>query len=599
MIKHYRANVEEAQNQIRDLQKRINANSVFRLLVIVLVGILLFKSFNTDNVWLVLLILIIGTVLFLFLVARQSKLEAKKSYMMAFLSVNQNEVNVADRRTNLYSNGARYQNEKHPYTSDLDVFGEHSMFEYINRAATIEGNDTLATWLSEPSDINVILDRQQAVKELADKVAWSLKFQTLLLPNLEATRGVKNFLLDYFKGNRVSFGKRFMKVYVKLAPFLMLFGVILSFFLSSFFSFVVTLAIIHFLWSMFLSGKVSLFSGKTGKASQALESYAVAIKHLELEPFDSRLGRELKNNFMLNNGEPLSGAVKKLGTLMNKLDARNNIFVGGVLNIVFLWDFKQVMAIQRWNTQYGDTIEIALDTVAYFDALVSLGTLTRNHSDWAMPEVAGQPADTPFIGNDIKHPLIRQKNNIGNDFSIDEYRIALITGSNMAGKSTFLRTVGLNFVLAYAGTVVNAASLSLPIYRIVTYMRIKDSLNESTSTFKAELDRMKFILEKVEDRMDNFFLIDEMLRGTNSVDKYLGSRAVIRKLSQLGGRGMVATHDLQLSTLQEELPSIVKNFHFDIQVQNQEMLFDYKLKAGECKVFNATMLLKNIGIEVE
>ena len=169
----------------------------------------------------------------------------------------------------------------------------------------------------------------------------------------------------------------------------------------------------------------------------------------------------------------------------------------------------------------------------------------------------------------------------------------------MAGKSTFLRTLGVNAVLAYAGAVVCAEQLSLPIYKLVSYMRIKDNLNESTSTFKAELDRMKFILELVAVAPDSFVLIDEMLRGTNSVDKYLGSRAIIKKLISMNGMGMVATHDLQLATLEDEYESILKNYHFDIQVIEGEMLFDYKLKNGKCTVFNASMLLKGIGIDVE
>lgn len=169
----------------------------------------------------------------------------------------------------------------------------------------------------------------------------------------------------------------------------------------------------------------------------------------------------------------------------------------------------------------------------------------------------------------------------------------------MAGKSTFLRTVGINAVLAYSGAVVSAQAMELPIYRLVSYMRIKDDLQESTSTFKAEIDRMKFILGVVEVAEDSFFLIDEMLRGTNSVDKYLGSRAIIKKLIGMQGKGMVATHDLQLATLEEENADYIKNFHFDIQVREGEMLFDYKLKAGRCTVFNASLLLKGIGIDVD
>jgi DNA mismatch repair ATPase MutS len=168
----------------------------------------------------------------------------------------------------------------------------------------------------------------------------------------------------------------------------------------------------------------------------------------------------------------------------------------------------------------------------------------------------------------------------------------------MAGKSTFLRTIGINTVLALCGAPVCASEMQVSVITIISYMRIKDSLNESTSTFKAELDRLQMLLAAVSNEPKVFFLIDEMLRGTNSVDKYLGSKAVIEQLISKKGVGMVATHDLQIAHLEQKHPDYVRNFYFDIQVIDGEMLFDYKIKHGECKTFNASLLLKQIGIDV-
>ncbi|WP_394333386.1 MutS-related protein [Mucilaginibacter pedocola] len=187
---------------------------------------------------------------------------------------------------------------------------------------------------------------------------------------------------------------------------------------------------------------------------------------------------------------------------------------------------------------------------------------------------------------------------MANDYELnDALHIDIITGSNMAGKSTFLRTIGINAVLALAGAKVCASAMQVSVVTIVSYMRIKDNLNESTSTFKAELDRLQMLLAAVENEERVFFLIDEMLRGTNSVDKYLGSKAVIEQLIAKKGVGMVATHDLQIARLEDKYPAYVRNYYFDIQIINGEMLFDYKLKYGECKTFNASLLLKQIGIE--
>jgi DNA mismatch repair ATPase MutS len=216
-----------------------------------------------------------------------------------------------------------------------------------------------------------------------------------------------------------------------------------------------------------------------------------------------------------------------------------------------------------------------------------------------LPEIAESEGYT-LIANGLAHPLIFSKRRIDNDYELDNtHKIDIITGSNMAGKSTFLRTIGINTVLALCGAPVCAANMKVSVMTIITYMRIKDSLNESTSTFKAELDRLQMLLKAVESEQKVFFLIDEMLRGTNSVDKYLGSKAIIEQLIGKNAVGMVATHDLQIAELEKTYPDYIRNFYFDIQVKNGEMLFDYKIKHGECKTFNASLLLKQIGIDVD
>ncbi|WP_369829198.1 hypothetical protein [Mucilaginibacter sp. OK268] len=222
-----------------------------------------------------------------------------------------------------------------------------------------------------------------------------------------------------------------------------------------------------------------------------------------------------------------------------------------------------------------------------------------NYPEWNFPQIDDREAYT-LTAHGLAHPLIDATKRIENDYELDDaFKIDIITGSNMAGKSTFLRTIGINTVLALCGAPVCAKSMQVSVITIISYMRIKDSLNESTSTFKAELDRLQMLLAAVENEPKIFFLIDEMLRGTNSVDKYLGSKAVIEQLIAKKAVGMVATHDLQIAQLETKYPDYVRNFYFDIQVKDGEMLFDYKIKHGECKTFNASLLLKQIGINVE
>jgi DNA mismatch repair ATPase MutS len=258
-----------------------------------------------------------------------------------------------------------------------------------------------------------------------------------------------------------------------------------------------------------------------------------------------------------------------------------------------------VIAIENWKRNNRQSLEEAFDVIAEFEALISLASLRINYPDWCMPVIADGAGYTLTAAH-IAHPLINEASRIDNGYELnDTYKIDIITGSNMAGKSTFLRTIGINTVLALCGAPVCARSMQVSVVTILSYMRIKDSLNESTSTFKAELDRLQMLLTAVGGEAKIFFLVDEMLRGTNSVDKYRGSKAVIEQLIQKKGVGLVATHDLQIAQLEQKYPDYIRNFYFDIQVKDGEMLFDYKMKHGECKTFNASLLLKQIGINVD
>jgi DNA mismatch repair ATPase MutS len=264
------------------------------------------------------------------------------------------------------------------------------------------------------------------------------------------------------------------------------------------------------------------------------------------------------------------------------------MIVGIILNLFLLWDIRQIIAIENWKRSNWENVEESFDVIAEFEALISIAVPAINYPEWAMPVIADTEGYT-LTATNIAHPLIRSEKRVDNNYELqDAFKIDIITGSNMAGKSTFLRTIGINTVLALSGAPVCASAMEVSVITIVSYMRIKDSLNESTSTFKAELDRLQMLLAAVEHENKVFFLIDEMLRGTNSMDKYLGSKAVIEQLISKKGVGMVATHDLQIARLEDKYPNYVRNYYFDIQVLNGEMLFDYKIKHGECKTFNAS-----------
>lgn len=598
IYQHYQERIKDSSHEVQRLNRLINQNSLGRLLVILGGGAALFYSFQTNSISLVFAITFVIVLLFAFLINRQSQLEAKRDAKLAFLQVNENEIMLKEKRETVYSVGESFDDEKHPYVSDLDIFGEKSLFALVNRCATSLGIQILSNWLKEGGSKKDIEERQEAVAEIANDLDWGQQFQSRMIFNLSEKIDAKSFLSRYFQDSSLTFGNKLMGLYVPIAPIVLLLAVVFSIFISPIWNVVVGIGVFHLCWTLALAGKVSAFSNKIDRVGRILARYAEGLSLIELQDFKSVKNKSLQEQLSIAD-KSLSKVVKELANLIDKLDTRNNILIGVLLNILMLWDFRYVSKLVRWKNNYADKALLAFDVIAEFEALNSLATLKRNHPQWTMPIILNDPLTDKIIAKGIGHPLLAQSKSVVNDYTNEQHLIALITGSNMAGKSTFLRTFGINAVLAYAGAVVCADDFKLPIYHLVTYMRIKDSLNESTSTFKAELDRMKFILDTVSKDQHSYFLIDEMLRGTNSVDKYLGSRAIIRKLVSNEGKGMVATHDLQLASLEKENPGKVQNYHFDIQVREGEMLFDYKLKNGECTIFNASMLLKGIGIDVD
>nr|AMP50752.1 hypothetical protein [uncultured bacterium] len=349
MKEFYHNNIKQAQQTLATIEKKININSLLRLAIIIGGGAVLFQIFQINNVWYLLLSILVIVLSFAFLVRRQSKLEKEKEETKAFLRVNQNEVAIEKGESNMYSDGGSFDDGKHPYVSDLDIFGPKSLFSLINRSSTADGEERLATWFLSAASKDVIEARQQAAAELSKKIDWSQKLQTKLLFNLGQKTNIKTFLERYLSDEGLRFGSAFMSIYVKIAPFLFLVGVAVSLFVTPIWNYLLLLAIAHLIWTMSQAGKVGYFSSRIDKIGATLIAYADAVEMIEKEKFEAPLNIQLQENLKTDKQENLSVAFKNLGALVDKLDARNNILVGSFLNILFLWDFKQVMAIVQWK----------------------------------------------------------------------------------------------------------------------------------------------------------------------------------------------------------------------------------------------------------
>lgn len=599
ILQGYSLNATSAQSQADQFKKRVNLYSFIRLGVFLLLLLFIVLAVKQESYLVFTAALIVLGGCFAWLVQRQSIFEAQREYFENLKKVNENEIDSIINRGNIYDNGAAFADEKHYYTADLDIFGPASLFQQINRSATADGNKKLAAWLSGPSVKAVVESRQKAVKELSANNAWKLNFQAAILFAATQDKNQVQQLSRYLHMELNLPGEKWLAVYCKIAPVLLIASIIAGYFYTPLNNLAVLVGMIN-IGLVFSKGeyikKTDMIADKIGKV---LGMYAGIFERIENEQWQSAYITDLIATINNERSGSTSKQIRELSQLINKLNYHLNIIVGFFLNLFFLWDIRQIIAIENWKRNNQQNLEQAFDVIAEFEALLSLSSLAINYPDWCYPEIADGEGYTLSAQN-IAHPLINSNNRVDNDFELnDEFKIDIITGSNMAGKSTFLRTLGINTVLALCGAPACAKSMRVSVITIISYMRIKDSLNESTSTFKAELDRLQMLLAAVGGDEKVYFLIDEMLRGTNSVDKYKGSKAVIEQLIRKKGVGLVATHDLQIALLEQKYPDYVRNFYFDIQVVKGEMLFDYKIKHGECKTFNASLLLKQIGIDVD
>jgi len=594
----YQANSKKAKTKIKELTLRINRLALLRLAVILIGAFALFQVIQTQQIVLTLGVFILIIILFSWLVYLQSKVNKVKVHFENYLKVNENELQVYHHRSeNIYSSGSEYINDRHLYSSDLDIFGELSLYQMVNRTATQGGNKKLAEWLDAPASKVAIEDRQAFVRELVNDFDFWQQIQSRLIFNIEKAIDYKTQLEQFFSRPISVVQNRALQSYVKIAYYLFVVLFIGSFFSSKILAALIVVGLFNLFLSLFYARKVTLVISKVERVGRAMSSFSGVFEMIEKRQWRSRMATDALEKVESRSKEPISSSIKNLSGILNRLDARLNMFVGALLNITQLWDLKHIAALEKWRQTESGGIPEAFDFLSEFESIGSLATLSFNNPHWAFPTVKDDGMHVIHVRG-IAHPFINDEDVVANNYSLEDHFLALITGSNMAGKSTFLRTLGINAVLAFAGAPVKAKSMDISVMQIVTYMRIRDSVNESTSTFKAELNRIKQVLEEVEQQRNVLFLLDELLRGTNSVDKYLGSKAIIEKLISYKGVGMVATHDLKLAELAETYPGYVRNFHFDIQVVGEEMLFDYLLKEGACTIFNASMLLKKIGIAI-
>lgn len=589
VIESYEQISETEKIKLERLKRKIFQIGSLRLAVV------LFCSFTIYYFWFntlpILSSIIICSILFLFLLKYHNRLFYQKRYCELLIENAENELKAIDYDFSAFDGASEAENGNHSYSLDLDLFGQHSFFQSVNRTVTSYGKSKLIDKFLNPSDKKEeILTNQFIIKELSYKTDLQNHFRAVGQMSATEHLEVESFVEQFQKSKSL-----FTSVW-KFAPFVPAAIIICFIALGQFVDITaamwmilyVLLFVASLIPAKLIKEKMSFFDKKL----DSLKTYSHIFQIIEKESFTSQELINLQQQVTTNKSASL--AIYQLQKLSNNLDQSQNLLGFAILNPLFFWNVIYAIKIEKWIEENKDNINQWFNTIAEFDSFMSLAIFSYNHPNYIFPKVAD---NYTFEAKDLGHPMIRREVCVTNDVNITHHPYFLVvTGANMAGKSTYLRTVGLNMVLANMGAPVFAKSLRLYPFHLVTNLRTSDSLADNESYFFAELKRLKMIIDRLQSGEQVFIILDEILKGTNSEDKQKGSIALMKQLIANQGCGIIATHDLILGNLEKEYPNEVKNYRFEADITNEELTFTYKIREGVAQNMNACFLMSKMGI---
>ena len=571
--------------QLEKIKSKLMQSSMLRLAIFLAAAFAIY--FFWSNSQIVIGIVIAVIILFLILVSRHSNLQYKRDFFQQLIQINETELKVLDRQFHDLPDGENHKNPLHPFSLDIDLFGRGSFYQYINRSGLKSGERKLVELLTANS-ISNIEQKQKSIRELADNLEWRQNY--LATAALVKTTTSSESIIRWLK-NYTAFAPRMMKWLPNLFS-----AVSLVLFILMYFDFIPESVLIGwFFIGLIITGiyvkKVNSLWDNSGKAQSTFEQYYKLMLLLEKHEFKSEY-LKVQQQKIKSEKANASGVIKQFSKMLGTLDQRSNLLVGTFMNAFFLSDLRQVYKIEQWIKTNADKVEEWFDVIAFFDSQNSLGNFGFNHPQYTYANITN--TGTTFKATGLAHPLLDPRKAVTNDFEIDNKQFFIITGANMAGKSTFLRTVSLSIVMSNVGLPICADSVTYTPIKLITSMRTSDSLTDDESYFFSELKRLQFIVNAI--KSDTYFIIlDEILKGTNSTDKAIGSRKFIEKLVGSHSTGIIATHDLSLCEAADDLDQ-VKNYYFDAEIKDDELFFDYTFKKGICQNMNASFLLRKMNI---
>ena len=523
--------------------------------------------------------------LFLFSVSLSVDAKYLRDKLLILIEINKNEIDALKGDWSMFDEGSEYKDSKHAYTFDLDVFGTKSIFQLINRSVSQEGKNKLASILQHGSS-NITLNNK-AIEELSKNIEWCQEFMSEGVV-LKKEKGYPKSLASLVDFNvLIPKGLVFFRVFLPIlaftSTFLYSFNIINGLLFSVIFSFILLPQM------LFLKNTNTMTLSVSDQSSRV----RILLKQLQLfknlEITDPEFRR--KQDLFFKKNESVLSSMKQFEKLIKRFEFRLNLLVGVILNFFLCWDFQMIYQLNNWINENKDKLNEWEDSIAEIEVWISGAILRFNYKDSTFTEFNDQNL---IIINGLSHPFIDSKKKITNNVIINnDQNFLIITGPNMAGKSTYLRSLGLAFIFSNAGFPVLADSCSIPRLKLFTSMRTSDDLTSESSYFHAELVRLRFIMDAIEKGEKVFIMLDEILKGTNSKDKEIGSTKFLQKLSRLNAKGVIATHDLSLCKLSED-SSYFKNMYFDSTIENDELYFSYQINEGICQNMNASFLLSKM-----
>ncbi|WP_295123028.1 hypothetical protein [uncultured Chitinophaga sp.] len=562
--------------------------SLFRLIagILIIIGVFMFLS-NISVTWMASTLL--SAVVFVMLVAAHGRANRQAAYFGCLKRLNeQEEAALKGDYTNLPA-GDVYVTPGHPYSYDLDIFGKNSLFQMLNRTCTTTGERLLVTTL-EQNDVNAekVLQRQEAVSALTPMLEFRQQFMAIGRENQETPNDIEQ-LNAWLHSEKSRLNRPFLRVLSFVLPAVFFSLIVLAIAGIVSFPFLIFSFLLNLAFIQSLHHQLNKIHAVVSNKHHILNKYARLLELMNRQPFNSEILTALAGD-----SKYAHASIKSLSVKLNFFDQRLNDVVGFILNGFFLFDLHCIAAIDKWKAQHREQMPKWLDSIFKVDELSSLANFSFNNPGYTYPAFS---TSTFFEAENLGHPLIRKHPCVENNFtSLTDEKVIVLTGANMSGKSTFLRTIGINMVLAYAGAPVYATTFTCSLVTLYTSMRVTDSLGEDTSYFYAEISRLSQIADQLRAGKRMMILLDEILKGTNSADKLQGSVGLIQEFLAYDCLCIIATHDLALGELEQQHPGQVSNYCFESQIEEDKLTFDYTINKGIAKNKNATFLMRKAGL---